>query len=63
MKVNLGQIYGQVTMGVWKDDTANTVSERIIKQSGVAFKDTKEKNEKVRQLSKIVEKEINLKVQ
>ena len=63
VKVNLGQIYGQVTMGVWKDDTANTVSERIIKQSGVAFKDTKEKNEKVRQLSKIVEKEINLKVQ
>ena len=48
VKVNLGQIYGQVTMGVWKDDTANTVSERIIKQSGVAFKDTKEKNEKVR---------------
>ena len=46
-------------MGVWKDDTANTVSERIIKQSGVTFRDTKEKNVKVRQLSKIVEKEIN----
>ena len=31
VRVNLGQTYGQVNMGVWKDDTANTVSERIIK--------------------------------
>ena len=55
VRVNLGQTYGQVSMGVWKDDNANTVSERIIKQSGAVFRDTKEQRLKVRQLSQIVE--------
>ena len=50
-------------MGVWKDDNANTVSERIIKQSGAVFRDTKEQRLKVRQLSQIVEQQINSKIQ
>ena len=41
-KVNLGPKYGEVSMGVWKEDNASTISERIIRQSGAVFKNTQE---------------------
>ena len=49
-------------MGVWKDDTASTVAERIIRQSGAVFKNTTEQRAKIRELAPIVEREINGKV-
>ena len=42
VKVNLGPKYGEVSMGVWKEDNASTISERIIRQSGAVFKNTQE---------------------
>ena len=42
VKVNLGDKYGEVSMGVWKEDNASTISERIIRQSGAVFKNTQE---------------------
>ena len=42
VNVNLGPKYGEVSMGVWKEDNANTISERIIRQSGAVFKDNQE---------------------
>ena len=37
LQVNLGPNFGVVSMGVFKDDTANTVADRVIKESGAKF--------------------------
>ena len=37
LSVNLGNVFGSVEMGVFKDDTASTVADRVIKDSGVKF--------------------------
>ena len=42
VSVNLGPKHGLLTMGVFKDDTAGTVADRIIRESGAQFPSTQE---------------------
>ena len=48
-----------VNIGVYKDDTASTVADRVIKESGAKFTSTQEQRLKARQLSQMLETEIN----
>ena len=42
LEVNLGGSFGVVSMGVYKNDTASTVAQRVIRESGVKFDTTAE---------------------
>ena len=42
LQVNLGDSFGLVNMGVFKNDTASTVAQRIIRESNVKFNNTAE---------------------
>ena len=42
LQVNLGPEIGLVSMGVFKDDTANTVADRVLRESGAKFASTQD---------------------
>jgi uncharacterized small protein (DUF1192 family) len=50
------------TTGVYREDTANTVAERLIKQTGLYAGMTADRRLKVRELAQYVEQEINSKI-
>jgi len=58
--VNFGE---QVqSTGVYREDTANIIAERLIKQSGLYAEMTSERRQKVRELAQYVEQEVNGKI-
>jgi len=48
--------------GVYREDTANLIAERLIKQSGLYAEMTSERRQKVRELAQYVEQEVNGKI-
>ena len=48
--------------GVYREDTANIIAERLIKQSGLYAEMTSERRQKVRELAQYVEQEVNGKI-
>lgn len=59
LQVNLGPAFGLMSMGVFKDDTANTVADRVVRQSGKKFATTQEQRLKTRELAQLLEVLIN----
>ena len=58
LEVNLGPNHGQphmVSMGVYKDDNAHIVADRVIKESRIKFSTTAEQRLKIRQLGQLLE--------
>ena len=49
-------------MGVYKDDNAHIVADRVIKESGIKFTTTSEQRLKIRQLGQLLEVQINQKI-
>ena len=47
----MGPAIGMVSMGVFKDDTANTVADRVIRESGAKFATTQDQRLKTRELA------------
>ena len=62
LQVNLGPAVGMVGMGVFKDDTANTVAERVIRESAAKFASTQEQRLKTRELAHVLEVRINQRI-
>ena len=62
LQVNLGPNFGLVSMGVFKDDTANTVADRVIRESGKKFTSTQEQRLKTRELAQVLEVKINQRI-
>lgn len=58
--MNFGEYTHQT--GVYREDTANTVAERLIKLTGVFQGNTAERRAKVHELTNVVEEQINSKV-
>ena len=42
VQVNMGQNFGMVAMGVYKDDTASTVADRVMREAGARFESASE---------------------
>jgi hypothetical protein len=61
VKVNFGDRTHET--GVYREDTANIVAERLIKLSGVFPGNTAERRTKVRELALLVEEQVNLKIE
>lgn len=62
LQVNLGQEFGMMSMGVFKDDTANTVADRVIRESGKKFHTTQDQRLKTRELAQLLEVLINQRI-
>ena len=55
VEVNLGSDFGLVPMGVYKDDTASTVADRVLREAGARFANASEQRLKTRQLAQVLE--------